>query len=183
MNIGTISMRYARALYSLAFEQGQEDSVYNELTCMLSQFLQFPEMKRYLTSPIMKAPKKVEMLEIAAGGTNLSPITKSFIDFVVRREKQDLIQFMCVAYQSVYRKAKNILATKFISATEVDAAILEKIRTKIEESYNANVEFEVKVDKNLIGGFILDVDNNRIDASVLGELNKMKVAFRNKESV
>lgn len=178
MNIGTIATRYARALYSLAFDQGQEGRVYAEMKCMLQQFLAMPDLKRYITSPLLNIAKKRDLLYTAAGGDGICDVTKKFIDFVIKREKQELIQFMCVAYKSVYRKAKNILPTKFISATEVDNAFLEKIKSKLEEAYNANVELQTKVDKNLIGGFILDVGNNRLDASVAGELNKMRIALR-----
>ncbi|MDR1055324.1 MAG: F0F1 ATP synthase subunit delta [Prevotellaceae bacterium] len=177
MNIGVISTRYARALYSLAFDQGKEDVVYKEMNCLLQQFLLFPEFKRYLTSPILKIAKKINLLETAAGGENISLLTKKFIDFVVRRDKQEIIQFMCSAYGEVYRSAKNIVTTRLISATEVDSSFLDKIKDKVEKTYNAHVEMEVKIDKNIIGGFILDVDNNRLDVSILGDLNKMKLVF------
>lgn len=180
MNIGIISTRYARALYMLAFDEAQEDKVYTEVKCMLQQFLTFPELKRYLTSPIMNPAKKIDILRLSAGGDNISHVMKQFIDFVVRRDKQELIQFMCVAYESVYRKAKNILSTTFWSATEVDDALLGKIKLILEEAYKANIEMQVKTDPRLIGGFILDVDNNRLDASVAGELNQMKIAFKEK---
>ena len=182
MNIGIISIRYARALYSLAFDQGMEDIVYNEMKCMLQQFLTFPELKHHITSPIVPSAKKKEILQLCAGGDNISLITKKFIDFVVKRDKQEIIQFMCVAYKIVYRKEKNILSTKFISASEPDKALLDKICSKIEDAYSAKVELETKVDKKLIGGFIIDVNNYRMDASVSGELNRMKIAFLNKEN-
>jgi F-type H+-transporting ATPase subunit delta len=180
MNIGIISTRYARALYSLACEQGQEDVVYDEIKCMLQQFLTVHELKSHIVSPIVSRVQKTEILVLCAGGNNVSTLMRNFIEFVVKREKQDIIQFMCVAYKNVYRKAKNILSAKFVSAEKIDQSMLDKICALIENSYKGTVELETEINKNLIGGFILDVDNNRLDASVLGEINKLKAALWNK---
>ena len=175
MNVGIIATRYARALYSLALDEGVEDIVYSEMKCMLLQFITYPELRKLMTSPLLKTGKKRETLYFAAGGDDITSVTKKFIDFVIKREKQEFIQFMCVAYKNVYREKKNILSSKFISATEVDETFLNKLKVQIAEAYGANIELSLKIDKNLIGGFILDVSNNQIDASVAGELNRMKI--------
>jgi len=58
---------------------------------------------------------------------------------------------------------------------EVNNELLAKIRTFVEKEFSGKtVMLNTKTDDNIIGGFILDVDNTRLDASVLGELKSLK---------
>jgi len=174
MTIGIISTRYARALYSLAFDEGAEEMVYNDMKSIHRQFMSFPEIKRYLSSPIVTKGEKVDILMVCAGGDGASEVTKKFLSFVVERDKEALLQLMCVAYNRVYRKINGILSVKLISAYKMDDEIIERIHTGIERMYHSKVELESFIDESIIGGFIVTVDNNRLDSSVSGELEKIK---------
>ena len=174
MTIGIISTRYARALYSLAFDEGVEERVYDELSSLLRQLRGFPEIKSYISSPIIVKGEKVDLLIVCAGGDGISERTKEFLSFVFEQEKDDLLQFMCVAYRQVYRKSKGILLVKLVSAYKMDDKIVERICAGIEERYHGKVELESYIDESIIGGFIVTVDNNRLDSSVSGELEKIK---------
>ena len=174
MTIGIISTRYARALYSLAQDRGMEDIVYEEMKCMHEQFMTIPEIKQYILSPIITKKERIKILILSAGGEEVSEVTKDFITFVVERDKEALLQFMSGAYKQVYRSSKGILLVKLVSADEVEKHVTDKICRKIEETYSGTVEFTSAIDKKIIGGFIVTVNNNRLDSSVLGELNSFK---------
>ena len=174
MTIGIISTRYARALYSLALEQGIEDSVYLEMKSIHRQFRTFPEIKQYIASPIITKAEKIELLKTCAGGEDISKATKEFISFIIKREKESLLQYMCIAYKRVYRNAKNILSVKLVSACKLESSAVERICSRVEEIYNGKAELECVIDEGIIGGFIVTVNNNRLDSSILGELKSLK---------
>ena len=174
MTIGVISTRYARALYSLALDKGVEEVVYEEMKCMHIQFMTLPEIKQFIVNPIVPKEERIKILVLCAGGEGVSEVTKDFINFVVERDKEGLLQYMCGAYKRVYRKAKGILLVKLVSADEVDKSIVDRICRKIEERYSGTVEFTSVIDKKIIGGYMVTVDNNRLDSSVLGELNSLR---------
>jgi len=174
MTIGVISTRYARALYSLALDKGIEGVVYEEMKCMHTQFMTLPEIKQLIVNPVVTKEDRIKMLTLCAGGEGVSEVTKEFINFVVKRDKEALLQYMCGAYKRVYRKAKGILLVKLVSADEIDKSITDKICRKIEETYSGTVEFTSVIDKKIIGGYTVTVDNNRLDSSVLGELNSFR---------
>jgi ATP synthase, F1 delta subunit len=174
MTIGIISTRYARALYSLALDQAVEERVYREMKSIHNQFMGFPEIKRYLSSPIITKQEKVDILTVCAGGDEISEISKKFLSFVVARDKEILLPLMCVAYNRVYRRTKGILSVKLVSAHEINDEMVEKIRSGIERKYQSKVDLESFVDESIIGGFVVTVNNNRLDSSVAGELEKIK---------
>ena len=74
----------------------------------------------------------------------------------------------------MYRKKHNILNTQLTTATELPEATLDKIKAYVEQTFNVEAEMEIKIDPALIGGFVLDIENTRMDASVAGQLNALK---------
>ena len=74
----------------------------------------------------------------------------------------------------MYRTKHNILSTHVTTATELPEATYDKIKVFIKKTFDAEAEIDVHIDPSLIGGFILDIENSRMDASVAGQLNALK---------
>ena len=179
MTIGILSTRYAKALYSFALERGEENEVYREMKMLAHQLLQVPELQRAINKPILANEQKEQLLATASGG-EISNSTKRFFRFVLQKEENENLRYMASAYLTVYRKAKNIIHSRYISACEVDDEMLTKIRTLISKNYDKStiIELESQVNPELIGGFILQIDDKKADASVSGELKRMRKNFR-----
>jgi F-type H+-transporting ATPase subunit delta len=81
---------------------------------------------------------------------------------------------IAMKFMEMYRMKHNILSTNVTTATELPEATYDKIKTFIKQTFNAEAEIDVKIDPSLIGGFILDIEHTRMDASVAGQLNALK---------
>lgn len=174
MDIGTISTRYAKALLAFAKDEKTENEVYQEMNCLAKSFSENPELKSFLVNPIILAEEKVKLL-ITASGINVTPTTERFIRFVIGKRKESYMHFICLSYQSLYHKSKKIVLAEIVSAEKMEKEPLLKIVEMIEESYKGNtIQLDVKVNPELIGGFVLSIGNTKLDASVLGELKSMK---------
>ena len=77
-------------------------------------------------------------------------------------------------YMEMYREKHNILSTNVTTAAELTDESYERIKAFIKQTFGAEAEMVVKIDPSLIGGFILDIENTRMDASVAGQLNALK---------
>jgi F-type H+-transporting ATPase subunit delta len=82
-----------------------------------------------------------------------------------------MIQFMANSYVTLYRQQKNIILGKLTTATRVSAATEQKMRQMVEAKTQGTVEFETQVNPDIIGGFVLEYDTFRMDASVKSRLN------------
>lgn len=178
MTIGILASRYAKALYGFASDSGQETTVYKEMKFLMYQLLSVPELRRYLNNPMMNADSKIELLATAAGGA-ICTASERFFRFIMERDKFEYLLYMVVAYQNVYRKAKHIVLVQFVSAQEVDEATLKQIKEIISKGYDTDIsiELETQVNPSLIGGFRLTVEDRQLDASVSGELKRMRKAL------
>ena len=174
MDNGKISVRYARALFQLAQEQGCEEAVYDGLTRLAHNYLlAIAQFNEVLADPIVAKEEKVKLLEMAVGEP-MHDSLKQFIAFVTEQHREDKMFLIAMKYMEMYRKKHNILNTQLTTATELPEATLDKIKAYVEQTFNVDAEMEVKIDPSLIGGFILDIENSRMDASVVGQLNALK---------
>ena len=174
MDNGKISVRYARALFQIAQEQGCEEAVYDGLSRLAHNYLlAIAQFNEVLADPIVAKEEKMKLLEMAIGEP-IHDSLKQFIAFVVEQHREDKMFFIAMKYMEMYRKKHSILNTQLTTATELSEATLDKIKAYVEQTFSAQVEMDVTIDPSLIGGFILDIENSRMDASVAGQLNALK---------
>ena len=163
-------MRYARALLKSATDQKQEDAVYQEMMTVAKSYLDVPALRHTIDNPMLSKDKKEALLTTAAGEKPCQ-LTKAFIDLVLKEDRENVMQFMANSYITLYRKQKNVIRGKLTTAARVSAQTEQKMRQMVESKTNGTVEFETEVDPDIIGGFILEYDTFRMDASVKSKLN------------
>ena len=177
MDIGVISMRYARALLKSATDQKQEDAVYQEMMTVAKSYLDVPALRHTIDNPMLSKDKKEALLTIAAGEKPCQ-LTKAFIALVLKEDRENVMQFMANSYITLYRKQKNVIRGKLTTAARVSAQTEQKMRQMVESKTNGTVEFETEVNPDIIGGFILEYDTFRMDASVKSKLNNILNTLR-----
>ena len=77
-------------------------------------------------------------------------------------------------YQEIYRKDKNIVLSKVITARKLKSEALEALRQKVSKSTGKQVVMYDETNEDLIGGFVLELNNLRYDASVKASLEKIE---------
>lgn len=172
MDIGVISVRYARALLKSAMEASLEAQVYQEMQTLMNSYLEVPELRFTIDNPMLDKETKRQLIETACG-KGLSALTKRFIILVLQEGRESTLQFMAASYITLYRKQKNITRGRLITATPVSQETEQRMRNMVERRTNGTVEFESEVNPDIIGGFILEYDTYRMDASVKNKLNSI----------
>ena len=170
MDIGVISVRYARALLKSATDASLADTVYQEMQLVAKSYIEVPALRHTIDNPMLPKEKKQMQLETAAGGEAVSPLTKVFIQLVLREDRENMMQFIANSYVTLYRKQKNIIRGKLITAVAVAPETEQKMRQMVENKTKGTVEFETEVNPDIIGGFVLEYDTYRMDASVQSKL-------------
>ncbi len=175
--MGVISVRYARALLKSATDAKQEDKVYSEMLTLSDSYVKVPELRLTIENPMLPQETK-EALLVTAVGDNPTALTKSFIHLVLRNDRENVMQLMANSYITLYRRQKNIIRGKLTTAVPVSSETENKMRSMVESKAKGAVEFETDVDPDIIGGFILEYDTFRMDASVKSKLNAILTALK-----
>ena len=172
MDIGVISIRYARALLKSATDAKLEDTVYQDMMTVAKSYVDVPALRQTIDNPMLSKDVKQILLTTAAGPL-ASQLTQSFIALVLKEDRENMIQFMANSYVTLYRKQKNVISGKLTTAARVSAQTEQKMRQMVESKTQGTVEFETEVNPDIIGGFILEYDTYRMDSSVKSKLNNI----------
>ena len=172
MNNGKISIRYAKALLYSAKEAKVEEKVYSEMTTLESAFAQIQLLKQAMTNPTLTKEEKIKLLN-SVFNNKASKLTQGFITLVVENGREDYFHRIALSFQELYRKDKNIVVTHLTTAIELDEPLKKKIIQSVEEQENSKVELRTDVNPDIIGGYILDIDGKRLDASIIRQLSKL----------
>lgn len=171
MNVGAISMRYARALLMFATEQGVEDAIYKYMSRLVHTLDYVKELPVLLRAPVLTAEERVRIICEAVDGDS---VFEKFANLIVKEGREELLMFIAHCYMTLYRKAKGILAVSFTTAEPVSEEFIEKVKELIGQSSGAYVELENLVDPSVIDGFVYEANSVRVDASVRGELQNIR---------
>ena len=76
-------------------------------------------------------------------------------------------------FRYIYRKQKNLIRAKLLTATSVSSSTEQRLRKLVEGKTSGTVEFETETNPDIIGGFILEYDTYRLDLSVKSMLNSI----------
>ena len=122
MEVGILSMRYAKAIIEYAQEKGLEDRLYQEFLTLSHSFCEQPGLREALDNPVITTKEKLALVCTAADGDGKS--TREFVRFitlVLRNRREGYLQFISLMYLDLYRKLKHIGTGKLITAVPVDA--------------------------------------------------------------
>jgi F-type H+-transporting ATPase subunit delta len=172
MDYGVISVRYARALLKSATELKVEEKVYADMIMLAACYVEVADLRATIENPMLLRSEKVRLLTIALG-PDANELSKRFIELVLKEGREKVLQFMANSYITFYREHKNIIRGKLTTAAAVSEATEQKMKQMVESRTQGTVEFNTEVDPSIIGGFILEYDTYRMDASVKTRLNNI----------
>ena len=172
MDIGVISVRYARALLKSAVQTKCDDQVYSDMATLAKSFVDVPQLRTTINNPTISQESKRQLL-VTACGPSATTLTKRFVDLVLKEGRESFMVFIASSYITLYRKQKNIIHGRLITATTVSPETEQKMRSIVESKTQGTVEFLTEVNPDIIGGFILEYDTYRMDASVRTKLNNI----------
>lgn len=179
MDIGIVSVRYAKALLRFATENSEEQQVYAEMETLSAAYRSVPALQVALLNPTLTDRQKSDLL-VAACGTEqqVSASTQRFVALVTEKKRADLMLFIAQSYITLYRKSKQIIKGRLVVPVEIRQPLAERLQRMVETATGSSVEFEVCVDDAIGGGFVLEYDTYRLDASLHTQINRMRRALK-----
>ena len=173
MDTGIISNRYAKAIYRYAMERKEENRLREELRILAEHFFTVPTLKKVLEDPTVSSAEKTEVLTTAAG-IDVSDTCRQVIRMIVKNGRARYMQFIALMYDKVYRKAKNRVILKLITTEPASDEMKNKLVDLVGKN-EKQVDFSEKIDEDIIGGFILEIEDIRLDACIRNQLNQLRL--------
>ncbi len=173
MNAGIVASRYAKALLRFVRETGNGDKVYSQAGILVLRMSELRDLKDYIQiHDEISLEKKLDLIE-AALGEAMSMEIKRFVLLVHERRRMEYFLRMLYSFISQYREANNIKVGRLITALPAEG-LSERMSSLFHEKTGAEVHLETKVNPEILGGFIFELDGWRLDASVENRFREIR---------
>lgn len=176
---GEILERYAQALLAIAQDNNCLDAVGQDVNSILGVLKDSPDLREFLSSPIFKANAKKGVLNQVLGDS-VHPFTKNFLLVLVDRRRIVLLEGICKQFQALLRKLNQTVLAEVTSVNELSDDQKRSLQEKVMAITGArSVELETQIDPDLIGGVIIKIGSQVIDASLRGQLRRISLRLGN----
>jgi len=179
MNDSKISVRYAKALFLSSREKKNLDSIRTDMELILGALAEIPELRRLLESPVVEPSRKSDILKQIFKSKVQAP-TIVFLELVTLKKREEFLAGMARHFIKLYKDEKGIKLATVTTAVTLDDNVRDTIRELIRKAFKSDVELEQVTREDIIGGFILRVDDKMLDASVSGRLDSIRKELQRK---
>jgi F-type H+-transporting ATPase subunit delta len=178
-----LATRYAKSLIDLSIERNELDSSYNDMLFLQSVCKSSKDFVILLKSPVIPSDKKEKILD-AITANKVSNLTASFNKLLIQKNRESFLPEIVTAFIQQYKDYKGIHIATLTTATpvseELKRSIVEKMKTTTAMQH---IELNTEVKEGIIGGFILEVGDQLVDASIAYDLNNIKKQFQNNDFI
>lgn len=172
-----VAKRYAKALFDLAVETGQLEKVKDDIQTILG--VEHAEFNAVMMSPVITGDKKEKIFAAVFQG-NITELTRSFFNLLFKKGREIAVKEILVAFGGLYRQHHKISMVEIITAVPVPETVNMVLRDKLKSLSrfkDATLQVTNKVDENIIGGFVMNVEDLIYDASIRHDLALIKKQF------
>jgi F-type H+-transporting ATPase subunit delta len=169
-----LARRYARALYDLAAEQKQLEAVAHDLRALKLLLHDVPELGQLVYNPLISRTEAQAALAHMAEKAQLTKITGNFLKVVAGNRRLPQLGAMCDAFLAELAAQRGEHTAEVWAAQELNAAHLTQLESQLQHLAGGPVQLIVKRDASLLGGIMVKMGSQLIDASLKGKLARIE---------
>ncbi len=173
MTNSKVSVRYAKALFESAKEKQTLDLIKVDVDLLTETIVASDQLQILLENPTVSGGLKLETL-VKIFETKVAPLTIQFFQLVAKNKREADLLGILRHFQKLYKEENNILDALMITTTKLDDKQKGEIMELLKKAYQADIHLTEKIDTEILGGFILRIDDKQVDASIVRKLQKIK---------
>jgi F-type H+-transporting ATPase subunit delta len=174
---GKIVEPYAEALMAIAKEHNLTEQFGDEIRGLLGLLENSPELREFLENPVVKGEDKKAVIRRMFGQETNAYLT-NFLLLLVDRRRIIFISGIAQKFLELLRKLNNTALAVVTSAVPLNESQTNAIADKVKQITGAaSVELKTKVDRDLIGGVIIQVGSKILDTSLRGQLRRISLSL------
>lgn len=198
MNTGIIATRYATALLKLVEETGSGELVAAQVQVIEKALDEVPDFRRAVDDPAVAAVQKISLFEASLKDSMAEELHK-FLELLIRNGRIGDVRLVLTTFVTEYYRSRHIKRARLVVAdpalldpepTPSDpvpvegslrqaqrSALESRLRDLVEKQTGCKLILKTEVNPSLIGGFVFEVEDTVLDASVSRQLDFIRRQF------
>ena len=174
----SLAGRYASALFDLAREQRQIEAVGNSLDALRQALLDSKDFAELASSPLVGRDEAGKAFGALAPQLNLDPITTNFLGVLARNGRKNELRSIIRAFRRLSAEHRGETTAEVVTARPLNDDQLAALRQQLRARAGREVAIDATVDPNILGGIVVKLGSQQIDASIRTKLNRLASAMK-----
>ena len=168
------SERYSRALFEIAKEAGELEKIELDITTFKSLIENNKDLENFVKNPTQSTTNQNNILILLSEKLNFTKNLKNFFLLLIQKRRIFFVSKIIDSFLKLCLRKRGELKASLISSKELSELELENISKDLSTSMGSTIKFDYKIDKDLIGGFKLQLGSFMIDTSIKNKLKKFE---------
>jgi F-type H+-transporting ATPase subunit delta len=174
----SLAGRYASALFDLARDERQIDAVSRSLELLAQALVDSREFTELVTSPLIGRDQAGKAMAAIAQQLSLDPITKNFLGVLARNGRKSQLQSVIRAFRRLAAEHRGETTAEVVTANPLNDDQLAALKQRLRARAGRDVAIETRIDPEILGGIVIKMGSQMIDASIRTKLNRLAEAMK-----
>ena len=174
----SLAGRYASALFDLARDQSQIESVGSSLDALSQALLDSKDFAELVSSPLVSREAAGNAFAAIAPELNLDPITANFLGVLARNGRKIELRKVIRAFRRLAAEHRGETTAEVVTARPLNDDQLTALRQQLRTRAGRDVAIDATVDPEILGGIVVKLGSQQIDASIRTKLNRLAQAMK-----
>ena len=174
----SLAGRYASALFDLARDQRQIDAVGRSLDALNQALLDSREFAELVASPLVSRDDAGKAFAALAPQLGLDPITTNFLGVLARNGRKRELRSIVRLFRRIAAEHRGETTADVITARSLNDDQIAALKQQLRARAGRDVTIDAEVDPTILGGIVVKLGSQRIDASIRTKLNRLAQAMK-----
>jgi len=174
----SLAGRYASAVFGLARDERQIDAVGRSLDALASALADSPEFGALVASPLVGRDDAAKAFAALAPELGLDPLTSNFLGVLARNGRKSELKKIIRAFKRIAADHRGEISAEVTSAHPLNDDQVEALKAQLGKRAGRDVTIDALVDPAILGGIVIKLGSEMIDASIRTKLNRLTSAMK-----
>ncbi|RIX31835.1 F0F1 ATP synthase subunit delta [Sphingomonas edaphi] len=174
----SLAGRYATALFGLARDENQIDAVSRSLDSLEAAIAESADFRALTTSPLVGRAEAGKAVRALVPSLGLDPITAKFLGVLADNGRLSQLKAVIKSVRQLAAGHRGETTAEVVSAHPLDDGQIAALKTNLKARIGRDVAIDARVDPSLLGGIVVRLGSQMIDASIKTKLNTLALAMK-----
>ena len=174
----SLAGRYATALFGLARDEQQIDAVGRSLDSIEAATTESADFRALITSPLIGRADAGKTIRALVPSLGLDPITGRFLGVLADNGRLSELKSVIRIVRELASGHRGETKAEVTSAHQLSDDQIAALKIKLKARVGSDVSIDATVDPKLLGGIVVRLGSQMIDASIATKLNTLATAMK-----